>query len=61
MKLKKKEGQSVDVSNPLRSGENNHGRQREEGTWLSNGKGGKAGSGPSMGKREKCRGQGEKI
>jgi hypothetical protein len=35
MKLNKKEGQILDSSNTLRRGyKNNHGRQREEATWV---------------------------
>jgi hypothetical protein len=40
MKFNKKEGPSVAISVPLRRGEqNNHGRQREEGTYVGEGRG----------------------
>ena len=62
IKLNKKEGQNVDASNPLRR--ENKIITRGEG-WRNLGGRGEGrkleGSGPSMGKREKCRGQGEKI
>jgi hypothetical protein len=32
--LNKMEGQRVDALVPLRRGKNNHGKQREDGTWL---------------------------
>ena len=46
-KFSMKEGPSEDASNPLRSGkQNNHGRQREGGTWpgRAGGEGGEIGS-----------------
>jgi hypothetical protein len=60
MKLKKKEGPSVDVSIPIKQNQHNHGRQREGGTWVGKKRGKEKGGKIRYGERQERRPDGQK-